>query len=112
MRAETLRQHARKRLGRIGPPTLIEIAANHQLLSRSLATTFEALCERSIYRDVLKLSMQASAKSKAGAAKDGLQRLRIHPSTSSAAPTAFQGASRRFIPHLGRGIRSYAENLR
>ena len=30
---------------------------------------------------------------------------RIHPSTSSAAPTAFQGASRRFIPHLGRGIR-------
>ena len=29
----------------------------------------------------------------------------IHPSTSSAAPTAFQGASRRFIPHLGRGIR-------
>ena len=30
---------------------------------------------------------------------------RIHPSTSSAAPTTFQGASRRFIPHLGRGIR-------
>ena len=30
---------------------------------------------------------------------------RIHPSTSSAAPTAFQGASRRFIPHLVRGIR-------
>ena len=30
---------------------------------------------------------------------------RIHPSTSSAAPTAFRGASRRFIPHLGRGIR-------
>src|SRR5665811_1366460 len=30
---------------------------------------------------------------------------RIHPSTSSAAPTAFQGGSRRFIPHLGRGIR-------
>ena len=30
---------------------------------------------------------------------------RIHPSTSSAAPTAFKGASRRFIPHLGRGIR-------
>ena len=30
---------------------------------------------------------------------------RIHPSTSSAAPTAFQGASHRFIPHLGRGIR-------
>jgi transposase-like protein len=30
---------------------------------------------------------------------------RIHPSTSSAAPTAFQGASRRFIPHLGQGIR-------
>jgi transposase-like protein len=30
---------------------------------------------------------------------------RIHPSTSSAAPSAFQGASRRFIPHLGRGIR-------
>ena len=30
---------------------------------------------------------------------------RIHPSTSSAAPTAFQGASRRFIPHLGRGLR-------
>ena len=30
---------------------------------------------------------------------------RIHPSTSSAAPIAFQGASRRFIPHLGRGIR-------
>jgi transposase-like protein len=29
---------------------------------------------------------------------------RIHPSTSSPAPTAFQGASRRFIPHLGRGI--------
>jgi hypothetical protein len=26
---------------------------------------------------------------------------RIHPSTSSTAPTAFQGASRRFIPHLG-----------
>jgi transposase-like protein len=26
---------------------------------------------------------------------------RIHPSTSSAAPTAFRGASRRFIPHLG-----------
>ncbi|MBM3545258.1 MAG: IS6 family transposase [Alphaproteobacteria bacterium] len=30
---------------------------------------------------------------------------RIHPSTSSAAPTAFQGASRRFIPHLVRSIR-------
>ena len=30
---------------------------------------------------------------------------RIHPSTSSAAPTAFQGASRRLIPHLGRAIR-------
>ena len=30
---------------------------------------------------------------------------RIYPSTSSAAPTAFQGASRRFIPHLGRSIR-------
>ena len=28
---------------------------------------------------------------------------RIHSPTSSAAPTAFQGASRRFIPHLGRG---------
>ena len=26
------------------------------------------------------------------------------PSTSSAAPTAFQGASRRFIPHLGRCV--------
>ena len=34
----------------------------------------EALCERSIYRDVLKLSMQASAKPKVGAAKGGLQR--------------------------------------
>ena len=33
-----------------------------------------ALCERSIYRDVLKLSMQASAKSKIRVAKHGLQR--------------------------------------
>jgi hypothetical protein len=30
---------------------------------------------------------------------------RIQASTSSAALTAFQETSRRFIPHLGRGIR-------
>jgi integrase len=40
----------------------------------SVLADLEALCERSIYRDVLKLSMQTSAKSKVAAPKDGLQR--------------------------------------